>query len=137
MEFVSPDTCLQDHKKHRLIDKTAQRSPVRRLAVRSYPSWIAGLRYRGPDGTNRGRYCRDLQVGTPLELVPEPGNPYSKHAVSVIYQGHHLGYIPERHAWIASAIAEDHRLFCSVSKVEVEGWFFRRASFVGLKVTVE
>jgi hypothetical protein len=119
------------------IDKTARRSTGRRLAMRSYPSWIAGLRYRGPDGTNRGRYCRDLKVGTPLQLVPEPGNPYSKHAVAVIHQGHHLGYIPERHDWIASAIAEGHRLSCSVRKVEVEGALFRRASFVGLQVTVE
>jgi HIRAN domain len=105
--------------------------------MRSYPSWIAGLRYRGPDGTNRGRYCCGLQVGTTLQLVPEPSNPYSKHAVAVVHQGHHLGYIPERHDWVASAIAEGHRLSCSVRKVEVEGWFFRRASLVGLQVTVE
>jgi HIRAN domain-containing protein len=105
--------------------------------MRSYPSWIAGLRYRGPDGTNRGRYCLGLQVGTPLQLVPEPNNPYSKPAVAIIHQGHHLGYIPQRHDWIASAIAEGHHLSCSVRKIEVKGWFFCRASFVGLQVTVD
>jgi hypothetical protein len=137
MKFAPPDTCFDDYAKQGRVDQAARPSAARGLAKRSYPSWIAGLRYRGPDGTNRARYCRDLQIGALLKLVPEPDNAYSEHAVAVIHQGHHLGYIPERHDWIASAIAEDRRLSCSVRKVEVEGWLFRRASFVGLQVTVE
>jgi HIRAN domain len=105
--------------------------------MRSYPSWIAGLRYRGPDGTNRGRYCRSLNTGMRLELVPEPDNPHDAAAIAITHCGHHLGYIPARHSWIAAAIGEGRELSCFVRAIEVEGWLFRRASFVGLVVTVE
>jgi hypothetical protein len=105
--------------------------------MRSYPSWIAGLRYRGRDGTNRGRYCCRLEEGARVLLMPEPDNRYSDHAVAVVHQGRHLGYIPDRHDWVAGALSEGKQLSCTVSKVETEGWFFRRASFVGLLVTVE
>ncbi len=104
--------------------------------MRSYPSWIAGLRYRGPDGTNRGRYCRRLGAGDPLALIPEPENTYDQNAVAVKHEGHHLGYIPARHHWVAAAIEEDRKLSCVVTRIEEEGWFFRRASFVGVQISV-
>jgi hypothetical protein len=106
--------------------------------VRSYPSWIAGLRYRGPDGTNRGRYCaHNLKSGVELDLIPEPSNPYDDHAVAVKHRGHHLGYIPMRHSWIGEAlIDEDAALECNAGKIETAGWLFPRASFVGLRVTI-
>jgi hypothetical protein len=106
--------------------------------VRSYPSWIAGLRYRGPDGTNRSRYCaRSLNLGTELDLFPEPNNPHDNHAVAVKHRGHHLGYIPARHAWIGEALVnESERLNCTADKIETVGWLFPRASFVGLRVAI-
>src|SRR5262245_30696122 len=104
--------------------------------VRSYPSWIAGLRYRGPDGTKRGTYCRQLRQGDRLDLVPEPKNKYDADAVAVHHNGHHLGYVPARHSWVSEAIAEGQRLACAVSRIETEGWLFRRASFVGLQISV-
>lgn len=62
--------------------------------MRTYPSWIAGLRYRGPDGTNRGRYCvHNLNPGVALDLLAEPSNPHDNHAVAVKHRGHYLGYI--------------------------------------------
>ena len=64
--------------------------------MRSYPSWIAGLRHRGMDGTNRGRYCGRLRTGDRLDLVPEPENPHDEYAVAVRHDGRHLGYIPAR-----------------------------------------
>jgi hypothetical protein len=107
--------------------------------MRSYPSWIAGLRHRGPkpERLNRGQYCRHLKKGTPVQLVPEPNNRYSNHAVAVMHDGHHLGYIPDRHGWIADALAEGQRLSCVVRTVEFSGWLFRRASLVGLQVAIE
>jgi hypothetical protein len=106
--------------------------------VRSYPSWIAGLRYRGPGGINRASYCaHNLKVGTRLDLRPEPDNRHDDHAVAVKHEGHHLGYIPARHAWIGEALIDDDAVLeCDVDKIETIGWLFRRASFVGLRVTV-
>jgi hypothetical protein len=57
--------------------------------------------------------------------------------VAVLHQNRHLGYIPDRHYWIAEAIAEGKQLSCDIARMEIEGWLFRRASFVGLRVTVE
>jgi hypothetical protein len=106
--------------------------------VRTYRSWIAGLRYRGPGGINRGSYCaQNLKVGTGLDLIHEPDNPHDDHAVAVKHQGHHLGYIPARHSWVGNAlIDEDAVLGCGVDKIETVGWLFRRASFVGLSITI-
>lgn len=106
--------------------------------MRSYRSWIAGLRYRGPDGLNRGSYCaHNLQVGSGLDLIPEPDNPYDDHAVAVKHKGHHLGYIPARHSWIGDALIDEGAvLSCDVDKIETVGWLFRRASFVGLRIAV-
>lgn len=106
--------------------------------MRSYQSWVAGLRYRGPDGTNRGRYCaHNLNLGTQLDLLPEPSNPHDDHAVAVKHQGHHLGYIPARHSWIGEALIDENAVLnCNVDKIETVGWLFPRASFVGLRVAV-
>lgn len=35
-----------------------------------------------------------LRVGTPLELVAEPDNPYDPHAVAVLLDGTKIGYVP-------------------------------------------
>jgi len=106
--------------------------------VRSYPSCIAGLRCRGPDGTNRGRYCvHNLKFGTQLDLLPEPNNPHDDRAVAVKHEGHHLGYIPARHSWIGDALIDENEILnCNVDKIETVGWLFPRASFVGLRVVV-
>ena len=111
---------------------------LKEVRVRSYPTWIAGLRYPGPDGTNRSRYCaRNLSLGTELDLLPEPNNPHDIHAVAVKHRDHHLGYIPVRHAWIGRALIDDKEaLNCKVDKIETVGWLFPRASFVGLRVAV-
>jgi len=107
--------------------------------MRSYPSWIAGLRYRAPDGLNRSWYCaKHLQPGAIVDLVPEPDNPHSEegNAVAVKYQGRHLGYIPARHDWIGRALSEGTALRCTVTRVEKHGWLFSRAQSVALRVDV-
>lgn len=106
--------------------------------MRSYPSWIAGLKYPGPDGTNRGWYCKGLRPGTMLNLVREPDNPHSESglAVAVTHEGRHLGYIPSRHEWVGEAIDEDKVVTCIVDRIEISGWLFRRARFVGLILSV-
>jgi hypothetical protein len=107
--------------------------------MRSYPSWIAGLRYRAPDGLNRGRYCaKHLSLGSVLDLVPEPDNPHSEegHAVAIKNRGRHLGYIPARHDWIGRALSEGTPLRCVVTRMEVGGWLFSKARLVVLRIDV-
>jgi len=75
--------------------------------MRWYPSWIAGIKYTAPDGTDRGKYCaRNLSVGAVLDLVLEPDNPHSRWAVAIKHQGHHLGYVPARHDWVGRALRD-------------------------------
>src|SRR5438309_11623545 len=107
-----------------------------RESVRTYPSWIAGLQYRSPQGLNRAKFClHHLMPGTALALVPEPNNPHSDHAVAVRLGGFHLGYIPERHDWVHRALVDEGlQLHCVVERVEAKGWLFRRAGRVALSV---
>jgi hypothetical protein len=106
--------------------------------MRSYPSWIAGLRYRASDGTERGRYCaRYLTPGTILGLEPEPDNPVDCNAVKFTHRGHSVGYVPMKHGWVCEALEDDQKLSCSVTRVETDGWIFRRASFVAVRIYVK
>lgn len=100
---------------------------------RSYPSFIAGLRYSAPDGLDRGRYCAGLKPGTILDLVPEPDNPHDPFAVSLRHNGHHVGFIPAKHGWVSKSLAEGDTLNCVVTESELEDG---RAAFVGLEIGV-
>jgi hypothetical protein len=72
-----------------------------------------------------------------LELEPEPENRASRHAVAVMLGRHHLGYIPERHSWVFRALVKDDAVLrCTVDCVEAVGLIFRRAKFVGLRISV-
>jgi len=107
--------------------------------MRSYSSWIAGLRYRAPNGLNRGRYCaKHLRPGVALDLVPEPDNPQDDegNAVALKHAGRHLGYIPARHQWVGRALSEGTALRCVVTGVEVHGWLFATARAVALRVDI-
>lgn len=106
--------------------------------MRSYPSWIAGLDYRGPDGTDRGKYCAGFSIGTNLELVPEPDNRHDSDAVSIRHLSRHLGFVPRRHNWVSRAIDEGKTIQCEVVDIEiVSGTFFsRRAEHVETRIAV-
>jgi hypothetical protein len=105
--------------------------------MRSYPSWIAGLKHRAPDGTDRARYCaRYLKPGMFLKLVPEPDNRHSDTAVAVRHGRCHLGYIPERHDWVFASLDDGETLACMVMEVQIKGWFFKRAKTVKLQIGI-
>lgn len=85
--------------------------------MRSYPSWIAGLEHEAPDGTNRRLYCTQLRVGEKLDLLPEPDNAFDPKAMALFHAGHHLGYLPKRHAWVWSSYHEGDTLACEIEDV--------------------
>lgn len=106
--------------------------------MRSYPSWIAGLEYESPDGTDRQAYCAGLWQGALLQLKPEPDNIHDAGAVKLLHEGCHVGYVPRRHAWVGGAIDEGKQLECHVVDVEITGGMFRRkrAEHVETRISV-
>jgi len=60
-----------------------------RVLVQNSP--LAGFRYHAAAGL-----WRELRVGDRLELAREPANPHDANAVSVLWRGHKLGYVPRR-----------------------------------------
>lgn len=104
--------------------------------MRSYPSWIAELSRKSPDGVDPRRYAYEhLGAGEALELVREPTNPRNDHAVSYYHRTVRLGFVPKQHRWIAEALDDGLRLAVIVDNVRL-GWIFRRAKFVGTRIVV-
>ena len=109
--------------------------------VHEYPSFVAGLRYKGRDGFDRARYCaRHLRVGERLLLHEEPDNPVDDEATTISpAKAPHLivGYIPAKHHWVHRALDEGAVIDAVVETVECDGWFFRRAWRVWIMVRVD
>ena len=105
-------------------------------SVQSYPTWIAELKRKSPEGIDRRRYVYEkIRPGDSIELIREDGD-YREHAVAFRHRGVHIGYVPKRHFWLARAIDDRHRLLAIVDKVKVSGIFRRRAKSVGVRVVV-
>jgi hypothetical protein len=105
-------------------------------SVRSYPTWIADLRLKSPDGVDRRRYVYEkIRPGDSIELVRENTDHY-EHAVAFRHCGVHIGYVPKKHFWLAHAIDDGRRLLAIVDKVKAGGIFRRRAKSVGVRVVV-
>lgn len=64
-------------------------APAVRVVVQSSP--LAGFAHH-----QAAQVWTALQVGDPLELAREPGNPHDPNAVRVLWRGHLLGYLPRR-----------------------------------------
>jgi hypothetical protein len=106
-------------------------------SVRSYPTWIAELRRKSPEGVDRRRYVyKEIGPGESIELIREAGDQHDKHAVAFRHRSIHLGYVPKKHDWVAAAIDDGRRLVAIVDKVKVGGFFRRRAKFVRIRIAV-
>jgi hypothetical protein len=106
-------------------------------SVPSYPSWIAELRLKSPEGVDRRRYAYEkIGPGESIELVRERANQHNGRAVAFRHHGVHLGYVPKRDRWVAPAIDDGRRLVAIVDKVKVGGVMRRRAKFVGVRIAV-
>ena len=106
-------------------------------SVRSYPSWIADLTRKSPDGIDRRRYAYEhIRPGEALELVREFANRSDDRAVAYCHRGVRVGYIPKRQRWIAEAL--DDGLWLAAVATDVKtGWIApRRVKFVGTRIVV-
>jgi hypothetical protein len=122
-------TCLQRRRRADALALLAEAS------IRSYPTWIAELQRASPDGIDRRRYAYEkIRPGESIELVRERSGQRDNHAVAFRHRGFHLGYVPKRHDWVASAIDEGRRLFAIVDEVKARGILRRRATFVGVQI---
>jgi len=105
-------------------------------SVRSYPTWIAELKRKSPDGVDRRRYVyKEIRPGDSIELIRELVD-HREHAVTFRHRGVHLGYVPKRDFWVAAAIDDGRRLVAIVDKVKVGVIFRRRAKFVRVRIVV-
>ena len=106
-------------------------------SVQSYPTWIAELRRKSPEGVDRRRYVyKEIGPGESIELVRELADQRDKHAVAFRHRGVHLGCVPKKHDWVAPAIDDGRRLVAIVDKIKVGGIFRRRAKFVRIQIAV-
>src|SRR5215475_10630365 len=106
-------------------------------SVRSYPTWIAELRRKSPEGVDRRRYVyKEIGPGESVELIREVADQRDKHAVAFRHRSVHLGYVPKKHDWVAAAIDDGRRLVAIVDKVKVGGIFRRRAKSVRIRIAV-
>lgn len=106
-------------------------------SIRSYPSWIAELTRKSPNGVDRRRYAYDhIGPGEALELVREFADRNNDHAVTYCHRGVRLGYVPKRQPWVAEAL--DDGLCLAAVAVEVKvGWIARRrVKFIGTRIVI-
>ena len=104
----------------------------------SYPSWVAGLAHRSPGGADRGRYAlRRVRLGDELELDLEPDNADDPRAVAIYHGDFHLGYVPERHDWVAESLNKGDTLLVIVTAIEISGFLsFRRVTNLLITISV-
>lgn len=70
-------------------------------SVQSYPTWIAELKRKSPEGIDRRRYIYEkIRPGDSIELIREDAD-HREHAVAFRHRGVHIGYVPKRHFWLA------------------------------------
>lgn len=82
-----------------------------RLLVQSAP--LAGFSYHAAADV----WC-ELRVGDPLELARERDNPHDANAITVLWRGRKLGYVPRRaNAALAWGLDRGERLLARISRL--------------------
>jgi hypothetical protein len=91
--------------------KTTPPRNRRRLPLQESP--LAGFQYH-----RAAAIWPFLQVGEPLHLRREPGNPHDCNAVAVWFRNEHLGYIPQReNLTLAKLMDQGERLEASIAQL--------------------
>ena len=67
---------------------------------------------------NRQAIIAELSENTPLELSPEPSNPYDPNAVAILFEGKKIGYVPREYAgYISKLLKQGEKLYIVVIKI--------------------
>ena len=73
---------------------------------------------RGVTFENRQEIIAELSENTPLELSPEPSNPYDSNAVAILFEGKKIGYVPKEYAgYISKLLKRGEKLYIAVIKI--------------------
>jgi len=73
---------------------------------------------RGVTFENRQEIIAELSENTPLELSPEPSNPYDPNAVAILFEGKKIGYVPRKYAsYISKLLQQGEKLYVAVIKI--------------------
>lgn len=93
---------------------------------------IVGVDYPNKRGPTRRFGLELCRPGDPIELRPEPKNPYDEHAIAVFNnEGIQLGYIPsEKAVWIGQLIREGREVV-AVFQVQTRAGGLIRLAFDG------
>src|SRR5687767_10992373 len=94
-----------------------------KLIVQSSP--LAGFRYHAA-----GELWSEMRVGDRLELARETDNPHDANAVSVLWRGRKLGYVPRReNAALAWGLDRGEPLEARISRLAAHPNPARRVQF--------
>jgi hypothetical protein len=92
-----------------------------------YSAYVKG--YKHYDGH---KIIHNLQVGSSLQMVPEPNNPFDDCAIAIYSGAYKLGYFPkEDNVVLSSLIASKHGSFeVIVDEVNRDGVYWEKIGFV-------
>lgn len=77
------------------------------IVARRHTTYVAGAKFR-PQAEQV--HLAGLEPGAPLALEPEPTNQYDPHAIKIVHDGHHVGYVPRDLSQEVSALIATGRL---------------------------
>jgi hypothetical protein len=103
--------------------------------ARTYPSFVAGTRYKGPTGSRAPYIWKKLAAGAALTAKAERDNPHDPDAIGLWHGAFHVGYVPQRHGWVAQSLSEGDEITIVVKEI-APSEDDRSVPFVTLTITV-
>jgi len=80
---------------------------------------LAGVRHKNADGSSRQKIIKTLSIGSNIDLIPEPENPYDPNAVACYYKGRQVGYLMKRdNSQVLEAIKKGTNVTAKVHTIE-------------------
>ena len=102
--------------------------------MKSYPSYLVGQN-KGPQRSTVHKLLHilrqeinDIKGNSDMLLVRrEPDNPYDDKAVAIYLRDpdYKLGYLPQKHHWVADALDEGSEVLALIKEIRREGLFPR------------
>lgn len=80
---------------------------------------LAGVRHKNADGSSRQKIIKTLSIGSNIDLIPEPENPYDPNAVACYYNSRQVGYLMKRdNLQVLDAINKGTNVIAKVHTIE-------------------